>query len=394
MPVDVVESTKSFALARVDILVGRVFSIASLLSFSEVIVNAFRFSSLFDSPLELAALVLLAITQVGNLIAYLSSSATLVWYRGQAIVVLATLCLWPVITDGEFTADAKPWIWWALGNAAIASSRAFRPWIAAVFLGAYPTMWFLIRTSHSGGAATWQSTLQDSIYTFLFSAAISTLIVLFRNAARNVDVENHRATVLAAERARVDAVERERARIDALVHDKVLTTLLVAAKSKSEEEELAAAQMANDAIISLSVSEAEPEQSLQKASINSLFTALTEAIRRLSDQIDIQTEGASDQAVPSDVALALTEATIQAVNNSILHAGTGANRGVRLRANEREIKIVVFDTGRGFRPARVPKNRLGLRLSIIDRIENIGGRVFIDSKPGGGTNIILEWNLR
>lgn len=394
MPVDVVESTKSFALARVDILVGRVFSIASLLSFSEVIVNAFRFSSLFDSPLELAALVLLAITQVGNLIAYLSSSATLVWYRGQAIVVLATLCLWPVITDGEFTADAKPWIWWALGNAAIASSRAFRPWIAAVFLGAYPTVWFLIRTSHSGGAATWQSTLQDSIYTFLFSAAISTLIVLFRNAARNVDVENHRATVLAAERARVDAVERERARIDALVHDKVLTTLLVAAKSKSEEEELAAAQMANDAIISLSVSEAEPEQSLQKASINSLFTALTEAIRRLSDQIDIQTEGASDQAVPSDVALALTEATIQAVNNSILHAGTGANRGVRLRANEREIKIVVFDTGRGFRPARVPKNRLGLRLSIIDRIENIGGRVFIDSKPGGGTNIILEWNLR
>jgi signal transduction histidine kinase len=394
MPTAIIESTKSFALTRVDILVGRVFSVASLLSFIEVVANALRFSSLVSSPLEIIALALLAFVQVANLISYLASSTTLIWYRGQAIVALATLALWPLLSNDIFTTETKPWIWWALGTAAIAASRGFKPAIAALFLVAYPIIWFFLRTSDSGGGASWQSTLQDAIYTFLFSAAMSTLVVLFRNAARNVDLENQRATLASAERARVDAVERERARIDALVHDKVLTALLVASKGKTEEEAQAAALMASEAIVALSDSVSAFETEAQKASINSLFMALTEAIKRLSSEINVQAEGASDQPVPSDVAFALTEATIQAVNNSLLHAGTAATRGVRLKANERVIKIVIFDTGRGFRPARVPKNRLGLRLSIIDRIENVGGRVFIDSKPGSGTNIILEWDIK
>jgi signal transduction histidine kinase len=41
--------------------------------------------------------------------------------------------------------------------------------------------------------------------------------------------------------------------------------------------------------------------------------------------------------------------------------------------------------------SRVPKNRLGIRVSIIERVELAGGRVFIDSRPGDGANIILEW---
>jgi signal transduction histidine kinase len=34
---------------------------------------------------------------------------------------------------------------------------------------------------------------------------------------------------------------------------------------------------------------------------------------------------------------------------------------------------------------------LGLRLSIIERVESVGGKVFIDTKPGGGTSIVMEW---
>jgi signal transduction histidine kinase len=54
----------------------------------------------------------------------------------------------------------------------------------------------------------------------------------------------------------------------------------------------------------------------------------------------------------------------------------------------------VTDDGVGFRPSRVPKNRLGLRISIIDRVEAIGGRVFIDTRIGQGTSIIMEWDVR
>jgi signal transduction histidine kinase len=57
------------------------------------------------------------------------------------------------------------------------------------------------------------------------------------------------------------------------------------------------------------------------------------------------------------------------------------------------VKIVISDDGVGFRVSRIPRSRLGLRLSIIQRVETIGGRVFIDSKPGSGTNIVLEVDL-
>jgi signal transduction histidine kinase len=52
---------------------------------------------------------------------------------------------------------------------------------------------------------------------------------------------------------------------------------------------------------------------------------------------------------------------------------------------------LVIDNGRGFRVARIPKNRLGVRLSIIGRVESIGGVVHIDSRIGVGTTIVIEW---
>jgi signal transduction histidine kinase len=56
------------------------------------------------------------------------------------------------------------------------------------------------------------------------------------------------------------------------------------------------------------------------------------------------------------------------------------------------VKIVIKDNGKGFRVSRVPKNRLGLKLSIFSRIQAVGGKAFVDSKLGVGTNIVLEWS--
>jgi signal transduction histidine kinase len=80
--------------------------------------------------------------------------------------------------------------------------------------------------------------------------------------------------------------------------------------------------------------------------------------------------------------------------NSIHHAGSNAQRQVLLRGNKAGLKIVVKDNGKGFRPSRVPKNRLGLKLSIIGRMKSVDGRVFIDSKIGAGTNVVIEWGAK
>jgi signal transduction histidine kinase len=90
----------------------------------------------------------------------------------------------------------------------------------------------------------------------------------------------------------------------------------------------------------------------------------------------------------------MTAATAQALANSLQHAGAGANRLVRVKASNSELKIIIRDDGKGFRVSRIPKTRLGVRLSIIERVERVGGRVFIDTSPGAGTTIILEWDFK
>jgi signal transduction histidine kinase len=126
--------------------------------------------------------------------------------------------------------------------------------------------------------------------------------------------------------------------------------------------------------------------------INSLFSALSISISRQNEHVSITREGQSDLQVPSDVAEALTEATLQAVANALQHAGVESKVEVFLKGLSSGVKVVIKDDGKGFRVSRIPRNRLGLKLSIIGRIQSVGGKGFIDSKLGVGTNIILEWS--
>ena len=83
---------------------------------------------------------------------------------------------------------------------------------------------------------------------------------------------------------------------------------------------------------------------------------------------------------------------MQAVDNSLKHASNATEQVVRLKGQESGLKIVVSDNGKGFRPSQVPKDRIGISSSIVARVANVGGRVFINSSPGSGTDVIIEWS--
>lgn len=55
------------------------------------------------------------------------------------------------------------------------------------------------------------------------------------------------------------------------------------------------------------------------------------------------------------------------------------------------IRITVRDDGQGFNMADIAPERLGVRVSIIDRVRLIGGSAEIRSTPGTGTTVVLEW---
>jgi signal transduction histidine kinase len=58
---------------------------------------------------------------------------------------------------------------------------------------------------------------------------------------------------------------------------------------------------------------------------------------------------------------------------------------------ESGLTVQVADTGCGFDVSEIPHARLGLRVSIRERMEAVGGSVRVLSVPGGGTSVVIEW---
>jgi len=386
-----VSSNQSLAVTRINLLLDRVFSLAAPLVGLQMTFHAIHQAEILNGMWFWPALIAIIVSQIGMAYAVWFSGGVKFWYRAVVVATLFALCTWPLqVGSVILEPDSHPWVWWSVGVASISAVGAFNVPVAMLMNIAFPTIWFALQVSEFGGPVSPWFALQDASMSLLFAGLISALVLVLRYEAAKVDAANQLTNLAAIELAKTDAIERERARLDALVHDSVLTTLLAAANAKDSAGQSAAALLAEDAITKLNAAANESAVS-EDISVNSLFTALTAAIERQASAVEVEIEGATDQLVPGEVAAALTEATLQALANSLQHAGTSVRRQVLLKGTRRGIKILVIDNGRGFRVARIPKNRLGVRLSIIGRVESVGGEVHIDSKIGVGTTIVIEW---
>jgi len=101
-----------------------------------------------------------------------------------------------------------------------------------------------------------------------------------------------------------------------------------------------------------------------------------------------------EHEIPSEVAQAVTEATLEAVRNSLRHAGSDdapVTRRVTLTSDACGISIEVSDSGCGFDPAVAGRGRHGVSGSIIARMQDVGGRATVESAPGEGACVTLRW---
>ena len=251
--------------------------------------------------------------------------------------------------------------------------------------------WPILKVSGYGGSGQLLLGVQEALHLFVFSAVLIAMVLALRWEAGKTDAANQQAIASAVESARVDAAGIERSRLDALVHDSVLTTLLVAASADSDQQRSLAAKSAVDAIARLKTARSEESKSTQ-LTLASFFHALELRIKQTSPEFHVSLSRLNDLPISSQIAEALTEATLQAVDNSLKHAPNATEQVVRLKGQESGLKIVVSDNGKGFRPSQVPKDRIGISSSIVARVANVGGRVFINSSPGSGTDVIIEWS--
>jgi len=86
---------------------------------------------------------------------------------------------------------------------------------------------------------------------------------------------------------------------------------------------------------------------------------------------------------------ALVAAVREAVINAARHADV-ERVDVFVEADDAELTGFVRDTGCGFDPAAIADDRRGISESIVGRIQRLGGRAALASRPGAGTEVELR----
>ena len=385
--------TKSYSVNRVNQLIASIYSFLLVAVVSEALVNGFSQLEHLN-PLVFAISVALVVSLViGFLISHFSFRASNFWFRAIPVLTLVLLVTWPLHYDAstELPDSFKPWIWWLLGIASVAAGTSYQFWLGVSYIVVVSLGWIALRVSPSAGSGELLLAIQDSLHLFVLAAIATVMAAAVRWQAAKTDFANEELIASGVKSAQSQAVELEQSRLDALVHDSVLTTLLVASKAQTPEEILLASESATVALRKLDSDNASTENGSAITQV-SFFEALRNRIREVYPSFEVSLQQTNNSLLPQLVSEALTEATLQAVDNSTKHGGGSAKRSVSLQSQGNGLKIVISDTGKGFRPSKIPKDRLGIQLSIIGRVKSVGGRVFIRSEPGKGTDVVLEWS--
>jgi signal transduction histidine kinase len=297
------------------------------------------------------------------------------------------LLLVPAITtaDGKIPPEvASPWILGVSAVGTCAAAVAWRPAFAWAYLAACVVTLGVDRVLASRENLL-EIAIQDAAYTMLFDAIFAALAMATARAGRLLDIAADRAFTETRSAAATEAASRERSRIDSLVHDSVLVALLASARG--------APRAAREARVALErLDEADQPSASHTVSSQAWLWRVQAITTDLAPTARFSHEsGDAALSLPAPVADALVEATAEAIRNSVQHAGP-ASRAVHVTVSESEVEVTVIDDGIGFDAAKVSGARLGVAVSILDRMRALpGGRAAIVSRPGVGTRVAVGW---
>jgi signal transduction histidine kinase len=188
---------------------------------------------------------------------------------------------------------------------------------------------------------------------------------------------------------------QERAEVAAHVHDSVLHTLTLIQRNAEDPREVARLARAQERELRAWLY--RPEGTGRDDEPATLAEAVRAAAAEVEDAHGVPVEVVCVGDCPLDERLV---AQIQAAREAMVNAakyGGGPAGGppaepVQVYAEVEGTKVFVSvrDHGPGFDLDAVPEDRMGVRQSIIGRMERNGGRARLRSAPGGGTEVELE----
>jgi signal transduction histidine kinase len=319
--------------------------------------------------------------------------------RGPA-VAYALLTLGAVATAAwglpEVPTAREPWIWWLIGPSVVCAAI----WAGLAWGTAYGAVlgfcFTVFRTTSAGGSADLRTAISQGLFAPAAALVIAAVALGMLKAARRADALAQAAYVREAAAAMDRALAAERDQLDRLVHDDVLTTLTAAAHAQDRAAVEATKSLASATLVKL-------EELCSKADMDGAVTL--SGLMQLAQTSALQVspavlfgaalpESLHGEKLPAGAAEALLASTREALRNAVRHARphhiavnwSATREGPQLRVSSR-----VEDDGTGFDVGSVPADRLGLRLSMAERMRDAGGACSVSSEPGVGTTVELAW---
>lgn len=321
----------------------------------------------------------------------------------------AAYILWPLASHSSST--SLPWSWLIglyglLAPLCLSKAQHTIAHIVAlsVSLAASETAATLI----NGITMSYKDILADVFYFGALATLLGGIVSLAMASAMYADTvyTDTMSAHLRFNRSRDHAKELQE--FDKLVHDNVMAALLDASRFEGEiaERTRTLAQRA------LRVLDEENFKETPNRPIT--FQALTEQVatgvypwnarlRFVTEPDGSYPKADPDSSIPQEVARAFTHAVTEAVSNSARHSDSRITqisihtemrppqKGGRSAKPRPYIFCRVSDKGRGFNVKALDMRRMGVRVSMLRSMEEVGGKVTIKSAPEGGTTVLVQW---
>ncbi|MEJ9077585.1 ATP-binding protein [Gordonia malaquae] len=305
---------------------------------------------------------------------------------------VAALMLWfPAWTHLDYTGFGSPPVWSA--NTVVLPAVALATLVPIRWAAAYTVVglgMLAVAQQRAGfgghGADAYFNQMMTASLMAVFLAMLGTAMGIARTVDATRAVVLTESVAAAASAARVD----ERRRLDVVLRDKVIAVLRDIAPGTPDDRHQRQARAVLD---ELDGADVDP-LAAGMVTPSDAVVQLREAVIAFGDHLLVSVEATDDAAdLPVSVVDAVGAALVEAVGNSVVHAGPRASTAVVGLISGSGVRVRVVDDGCGFDPDRIAPDRSGIVLGIQQRMDLLpGGAAVVDAAPLDGTMVSLEWS--
>jgi signal transduction histidine kinase len=194
----------------------------------------------------------------------------------------------------------------------------------------------------------------------------------------------------------VEAQELERTRLARELHDETgqaLASILLSLKPLEQSADAEAVAAVRALVVSTLQDVRRLAVELRPSALDDF--GLVPAVERLADTFREQSGIAvdlaahlGDERLSREAETTLYRVIQEALTNVTKHADA-SRVSILLQRKDRAVLAVVEDDGAGFEPADTRADALGLA-GMRERVLLVGGRLLVESSPGGGTTLVAE----